>query len=269
MMLFFTPPKNERNSNKFELLNFVLSINAWLLIPLLLFYLIFVGLEAAHFPNYVLAHFHFHLDGLIGLVLFNLSLFIVEKSKSSLPEKKTKITLFTYLAIIALTVYFAVGSSMLSVNTALIEDFYIFLHPRSSYDEKMYYRWGDFYRFMTFVSNNTPEDATIVIPPRRLPWYSRTGDMGLVRSFLFPRKLLEYTSENIPDVGSLPRGTYVLISWGEAECNIPDCYGWPKQPIQANRIIYKDPDSSAAIEIKENSIYNHGDSKYVYGLIKL
>lgn len=256
-------------SKKTKFLDWVLRINSILLLPLIIIYLTFIFIETSHFPNYVLSAFHFHLDGLVSLVLFCLSLFIIRKTKNEFPKVKTKFIWSIYLIVILLITYFGVVSASTTFNTALVEDFYVFLHPKATYDDKMYFRWGDFYRFMVFIENNTSENATIILPPRQLPWYSRTGDLGIVRAFLFPRNLIDHPSFDVPNFESLPEGTYILISWGEADCNVPNCYGWPRQTIKASEIIFKDPNSSKAIEIRENSTYDPKDTRYVYGLIKI
>lgn len=270
LVLFFVPSKKERDPKKYNLYDFIMSANVVLLIPLWTAYLIFVGIEAGHFTNYVLAAYHIHLDGLISIPLFSLSLFLTEKVKNSLPKVfllKPK-NLF-YFVLVILTAYFSVRNLASSANTALNADLYVFLHPTSSYEEKMYYQWGDFYRYMVFVKNNTLENAKIVIPPEQEPWVARTGDIQLVRAFLYPRQLIQYNGISIPDLQSLGPGTYIMVSWGDRECAAADCHGWPKQTIVARKIIYKDKNSSDVIETKENFIYKKDDYKYVYGLIKL
>ena len=263
LLLFFLPKKS-------KILDFVLKVNALMLIPLWIIYLIFVGIEAAHYTNYVLATYHIHLDGLISLPLFSLSLFLAEKIKvrfptAFLPKPKN----IFFFALIIITAYFSVKNLASSANTALNANLYVFLHPASSYDEKMYYQWGDFYRYMVFIKNNTAENAKIVIPPAQEPWLARTGDMQLVRAFLFPRELIQYREINIPDLDSLGTGTYLMVSWGDRPCNTQDCHGWPKQTIVAKEIFYKDKNSSEVIETRENFVYKKDDYKYVYGLISL
>ena len=258
LLLFFATKKS-------KLLNFILKTNAIILIPFGTIYLIFVGIEAAHYTNFVLATYNIHLDGLISIPLFSLSLFLVEKIKGKLPKPKN----IFFFALIIVIAYFSVKNLAFSANTALNADFYVFLHPASSYDEKMYYQWGDFYRYMVFIKNNTSENAKIVIPPGQEPWLARTGDMQLVRAFLYPRQLIQYKEINIPDLNSLGSGIYIMVSWGDRDCSAQDCHGWPKQTIVAKKIIYKDPNSSGGIETKENFVYKKDDYKYVYGLISL
>lgn len=269
LALFFVPYRKERKSKGFKILNFVLTANVILLIPLWAVYLVFAGIEVAHYTNYVLTAYRIHLGGLISIPLFSLSLFWAEKVKNSLPKVfLPKPKNIIYFALVILAAYFSVRNLAASANTSLIGNLYVFFHPTSSYDEKMYYQWGDFYRYMVFIKTNTPENAKIVIPPEQEPWLARTGDIQLVRAFLYPRQLIQYSQIIILDLRSLEPGTYIMVSWGDRECNTDDCHGWPKQTIAAKKIIYKDPNSSGVIETKENFVYEKDDYKYVYGLIK-
>ena len=270
LVLFFVPSKKDRDSNKFNFYDFTMSANAVSLTPLWIIYLIFVGVEAGHFTNYVLSTYHIHLDGLVSLPIFGLSLFLTEKIKNAWTKTTSvKKGNLIYLVLVLLIAYSLVRNLASSFNTAVEGNLYVFLHLRSSYDEKMYYQWGDFYRYMVFIKNNTPENAKIVIPPEQEPWVARTGDMQLVRAFLFPRELIQYNKITIPDLQSLEPGTYIMVSWGDRSCSVQDCHGWPKQTIIAKKIFYKDPNSSDVIETKENFVYEKDDYKYVYGLIKL
>lgn len=55
----------------------------------------------------------------------------------------------------------------------------------SSYDEKVRRRRG-WYDFISFIRENTPQDANILFPPGN---YEKTGDLGLNCYFLLPRRL--------------------------------------------------------------------------------
>jgi len=133
----------------------------------------------------------------------------------------------------------------------------------------MTYQWKVFYQFMVFVRNNTPEDATIVIPPEQDPWLMGSGNENFVRAFIYPRKIVQEPLE-IRDIKIYGENTYVLITWGKEACKPdPMCHGWPKQEIKARRIVFKDPNSTNVIEVRENTTYDPTDLKYVYGLIKL
>lgn len=250
------------------IMRFLLRINSFFLILISLVYLGFSLLEGAYYRNYVLATYHFHLDGLIMPVLFSLSIFLVGKFKDLVPRVSPKFTII-YSALVFFIVHFLVVNAIYDVNIAVSQDSYVAFHLQSSYDERMYYQWGIFYQFMVFVRNNTPKDATIVIPPQQDPWLMGSGNDNFVRAFIYPRKIVQETIM-IADLKSFGPNTYILIDWGKEACKPdPGCHGWPRQDIYAKKIIYKDPNSANVIETKENTIYKPSDDKYVYGLIEL
>ncbi len=74
----------------------------------------------------------------------------------------------------------------------------------SSYDEKMGRRrvWYD---FVSFIRENTPENANILFPADN---YEKIGDLGLNEYFLLPRRL--YTGDQ-QLLGSLKHPIYVVI----------------------------------------------------------
>jgi len=155
------------------------------------------------------------------------------------------------------------------LKNSLGEDIFIALHLNNSYDQKMYYQWGNFYNFMLFVKNNTPENASIVIPPQLEPWWSRSGNLFLVRSFLYPRNIIQYQTEEIPDVDLLPSNTYIMVAWGEWGCDMGVCKGWPEQTIKVKKAIYKDSNSVGVKETRENFVYDPVDTSNPFGLLKI
>lgn len=255
---------------KSKLSTLSIKLNNILLIPLFLFYLTFLLLEGSHFTNYILNVYRIHLDGLIVLVLFSFALFIVNKFKEEIPKPTNNIRL-AYSLIIFFITLFIVKNASLVADMAFNRNSYILFHLNDSYDQKMTYEWGKFYQFMVFARSNTPTDSTIIIPPMQDPWLMGSGNDHFVRAFLFPRKIIPKTliipEKDLQNFGS---NTYILMTWGKEACKPdPECHGWPRQDIQATRIVYKDPDSPEVIEVKQNTIYRLNGSQYVYGLIKL
>jgi hypothetical protein len=255
------------STSKSRFSDFILKINRFLLPVLSITYLSLAALEGAHYTNYVLATLRIHLDGLVLLVLFSLLLFLADKFKDLLPKRVHGLGVI-YPAMVFFIIYFVVRNLSYVTDQAVNRNFYIVFHLSNSYDQRMYYQWGDFYRFMTFVKNNTPVDATIIGPPEEDPWLMGSGNDRFVRVFLYPRKIISAT-KIIPDIKVFGPNTYLLITWGKEECQPTGCHGWPRQDIPAKKIFYKDPDSEKVIETKENVIYKLEDDKYVYGLIKL
>ena len=256
------------SASKSGILDLIIKINRILLILFSIVYLGLAAFEGAHYTNYILTIFRIHLDGMIILILFSFLLFLADRFKSLLPKKINQLGVI-YPAMILLIVYFIVKNLSYISDQAVNRDFYVFFHPKASYDEKMFYQWGDFYRFMVFVKNNTTPTASIVISPMIDPWLQGSGNVHFVRAFLFPRRIIQYQNDVIP-VESLEKGTFLLISWGSQDCKPdPVCHGWPRQTIKAAEIIYKNPNSDKVVEVKENSVYTLEDDRYVYGLIKL
>jgi len=261
VLLFIWPLKS-------RLLKFILKTSFATMAGLLLIYVWFSVVEATHYANYVLSKYHFSLEGLIYVLLFSVMVFIVPKIEI---QKLAKVEVKNFWQVIlflfaAYTVVVNVGGSL---KTASVSDIYVILHLKDSYDQKMYDEWGDFYNYMHFVKNNTPENANIVIPPQIEPWWTRSGNLRLVRYFLYPRNLIQYGTEEIPDVKSLPQGTYIMIAWGEWGCDQYGCKGWPEQTIKTKEAIYKNPNSFGVKEIKENFLYNPIDTSNPFGLLKL
>jgi hypothetical protein len=256
------------SDTRLKIVTFVLRVNRLFLLPLFLVYLGFSLLEGAHYANYVLANFRFHLDSLNLVVLFSLSIFLADRFKNIIPMVKGKLSV-VYILLVLLVVNFMIGNAAYISDMAFSRDSYILFHLGSSYDDRMYYQWRIFYQYMLFVKNNTPSDAIIVIPPEQGAWLMGTGEPNFVRAFLYPRKIIQGTLTDL-DTKSFGPNTFVLIAWGQEECKPdPGCHGWPRQDIKTSKIIYKDPNSDNVIETKENSVYKLSDDKYVYGIIEL
>ncbi|MGA3291913.1 MAG: hypothetical protein ABSC49_02060 [Candidatus Microgenomates bacterium] len=251
-----------------KLMKLVFKANTIFLTVISLIYIVLNLIEGANFTNYILNVYHIHLDGLVYVVIFSLFVFLISKFKSSFPGSIKGLGLL-YPAIVLAVTFFMVDNVPYITNMAVSRDSYILFHLGSSYDDRMYYQWGIFYQYMIFVRNNTPTDATIVIPPEEGAWLMGTGEPNFVRAFLYPRTITP-ESINIPNLQAFGPNTYILIAWGQEECN-PDsgCHGWPRQDIKVQKIIYKDPNSSSVIETETNAIYKLGGSQYVYGLIEL
>lgn len=251
----------------FKLIKMIFKLNKVLLLFLTVIYILLNFIEGAHFTNYVLNIFHLHLNGMVYLVLFSLLLHLSGKFKNEIPKSVKSLGLIYYPLVIFL-IFFIVKNTSLVTNTALTRSSYILFHLNSSYDDRLAYQWGIFYKFMVFVKNNTPPDATIVIPPEQGAWLMGAGEPYFVGSFLYPRKIVP-EKQLITDFKKYDSNTYFLIAWGQEECKPDGCHGWPRQEIKASKIIYKNPDSWDTIETKENIIYKLNSSPYVYGLLKL
>jgi len=253
-----------------KLANNIIKLNNIILVPLFLIYLVLILLEGSHFTNYVLNVFRLHLDGLVVVVLFSISIFLTNKFKDEIPKSVSSAKLLYYVIVFLLTLFLVKNASYV-FDMAFNRNSYILFHLRNSYDQKMTYEWGKFYQFMIFVKNNTPENATIITPPMEDPWRMGSGNPNFVRAFLFPRRIIQeskiISEKNITSFGP---NTYILITWGKEACKPdPDCHGWPRQDIYAKQIIYKMDNNEDVAEIKNNTIYQIHKSPYVYGIIKI
>jgi len=256
------------SSARSKLLKLILKINLWVLILTLTVYLIFAFIEASNYPNYVFSTYHINMSGLFYVLLFGFSLFVIGKTgvKKSEFIKSKSLWNFIFIFFVAFALVVNLG---ISTQKALEENFYVFFHFNDTYDQKMYFRWENFYTYMVFLENNTPKDATIVIPPQISPWWVRTGNLLLVRYFLYPRKMIQYGTELIPDVDSLPKGTFIMVAWGEFLCEQLGCHVWPIQPIKAREAVYKENNSASIKMIREDFLYDPKDKNIPFGLLKI
>lgn len=218
-------------------------------------------LEAYNYPNYVLSKFHLNLVGLVYVLIFSFAIYvanIIQKEKGISKKGFTKFILFCIL------VYALVINVGITFQNALTKDVYIGLHLRDTYDQKMLYQWGNYYSYMKFVKDNTPENATIIIPPQTSPWLS-SGNLLLDRYFLYPRNLIQF-GLTIPD--GQPKNAYIMIYKGEW-CDSHDCEIWPAQTIKATELIVKKPKSSEVEKIIKDYVYSPNNKEYSFGLLKI
>lgn len=253
---------------KRETTKLIKNINLIVLVFSTFSYLFFSYLEAANYVNYVLATYKISLEGFIYIPLFSAFLLILEKKEvKNLFNLKPDFWQIILPFFVIYALFVNIGKSL---NQAVNSNLYVASHLAETYDEKMQYQWGDFYEYMVFVKENTPEDADIVIPPHVAPWWNRSGDLNLVMSFLYPRSLIQYGTEEIPDVDALPKGSYILVAWGEWNCEVEGmCRGWPTQKLKVSKFIIKSSDSTQVKEIREDVTYDPADTSNPYGLIKL
>lgn len=252
---------------KSKLIKFFSEVFALISVPLFVIYIILLFAEASNYENYVLSVYGIHLNSLILLPIFSILIGLLGRAKTNI---KIRINLANFLFLFSATliIFYIIVNLSAVINSSLTDDVYILTHLNLTYDQKMEYSWGDYYDYMLFVRNNTPEDARIIIPPDMNPWTARTADTYLDRAFLYPRTLIQYHGLTIPEEKN-SADEYIMISWGLRDCNTAECHGWPKQRIYAKKIFYKDPKSPNVIETKQSLYYTKDDYKYVYGLIEL
>ena len=253
-------------------------------LPVFVFlYYVAVVTEAKNYPNYVFSTFHLNIDNFSYVVffdLFNVFLGQVKEYKNILiqvdksikagkafKENKT-VNVFwlnkLLISTLIILIFFFGATNLLQTGKQLIVDnIYIFLNRSFSYDEKMEAKWGLFYKYMRFVRDNTPQDSAIAIPPPVRPWLSE-GNSVLVRYFLYPRFLVtvenEFTTERKPDYYFLAKGLWK--AYDEKD------YGWPKDYIKAEKILYMDTESNIAREVEKDYDPSEPENLQSWGLIK-
>ncbi len=255
----------------------VLILHSILILLLLSTWTVFTILESLNFDNYIFSTFHINLSGLNLLVnysmilefalilLFNNKWFlkINFQKKNSVKLRDIRLVLFIFL-LVSLGNFVIVNSKSTLID-GLKRIIFISQHSAWTYEEKMEYNWGDFYRYMQMLVIHTPENAIILIPPAESHWLS-TGNSVLVRYFLFPRKVISCTTIYcLPPSGA----THVILSKGLwQDPTIP--YGWPKVTLDANNIKYFNLQSKEITNITgENYDPNLSLNQESWGVITL
>ncbi len=125
----------------------------------------------------------------------------MKKSKSNLVLVIQRVRHILMLIIFVVVFVLHVQGGIHLILGRLIQDL---KEIGSSYDKKMERRRG-WYDFISFLRENTPEDANILFPPGN---YEKIGNLGLNIYFLLPRKLC---TGNQKMLQSLKLPIYVVI----------------------------------------------------------
>ncbi len=125
----------------------------------------------------------------------------MKKNKSNLVLAVQRARYILVLIIFVVVFVLHVQGGVHLISGRLMQDF---RELGSSYDEKMIRR-REWYEFISFIRENTPEDANILFPPGN---YEKIGDLGLSYYFLLPRRL--YTG-NQQLLKTLELPIYVVI----------------------------------------------------------
>lgn len=128
----------------------------------------------------------------------------MKKSKSNLLLAVQRVRYILMLIIFAVVFVLHVQGGIHLILGRLMQDL---KEIDSSYDEKMRRRrvWYD---FVSFIRENTPENASILFPAGN---YEKIGDLGLNAYFLLPRNLCTGNQQKLQ---SLRPPIYVIILKG-------------------------------------------------------
>jgi hypothetical protein len=248
-----------KEQNVIEVLFF--KFNKFVILPVcVLIYLIMQLLESFHYNNYVFSTYHLQPSNFFYIVVFSSILGIVGKLINNKVQKLQFIVMVLPLLFIS--------NITKVVDSAIASDVFVLSHLNYSYSDKLRNSWGIYYDYMEFIKKNTPEDSSILLPPKAYPWFL-TGNIEFSRYFLFPRTLIN-GNEKDPRV-SLDSVDYVLIDYGESQItqfgytNI-----WPKFDIDGEYIIYWNPkDGSTKRSDTGKYSYSAQDNTNWWGIVKL
>jgi hypothetical protein len=254
--VFLTGDKhNALDSWIFKLNSIVFPVSA-------LIYIVMLFLESSHFPNYIFSTYHIQPANFLYIVLLSLGLFFVSQLTKQKPFFRNVFVSRCIIIFIFVSVYL---SGAVGVTQAVVfSDINVFSHINASYDFKMRELWGEYYDYAKFVKEYTPENASILVPPQKFPWAS-SGNVGVDRYFLFPRNLANGSFDGPLDVKSYDYVMLVWREWGGDEST----FGWPKVPIQAEKIIYFDPVTYSTTERLGNYDPKLVSADKAWGLIKI
>jgi len=143
----------------------------------------------------------------------------MKKNESNLVSTLQRVRFILMLIVFVVVFAAQFGRGIHPVLTHLVRDL---RDLGSSYDEKMRRRWGWYYDFISFIKENTPEDANILFPPQSNQ-YSKIGNLGLNSYFLLPRGLHHGNEQTVQ---SLTPPVYLVI-----------CKGFPPFEMEGLRIM--------------------------------
>ena len=278
IFLVFYQRLQDKSYKEGDLEKLVINFNSVLFLPLLILYMIMVVSNAKNYANYVFATYHIQPQNFINIVYLSFALlplnykfssrlkleYYFEKLRvfSKGKSKNTKEKLLLFFLVFLLLFYFV--DNFVKVTGRVFSDFvFIATHLNYSYDDKMRCVWGFYYDYMKFVRENTPPDSTILIPPQSYHWLS-TGNGGLNRYFLYPRKQIHGEVSSIPADGY----DYVLIAKGLWHSEGVD-WGWPKVYVKADKIWYIDPQTLKVSEFEKDFDPKDSFNMQAWGLIKV
>lgn len=279
------------NSKGTTLMSLVTSASYLASLVFSIIYYIMLSIESSNYPNYIFSVSHVNPDMFFYVLIFTtaiatfgfLSKYNIEnvnfnfinvpkKLPKKLPKNKIVLSFLNYkfqtivFMLFSMSFgYFVLKNFSLTSQRIVKSNIYILINKNASYDEKMFESWHFFYKYMKFIKDNTPESSFVAIPPPLRPWLSE-GNSVLVRYFLFPRYIVTIEDESgrkvVPD--------YYIISKGIWKASKDDDYGWPKEKIEAEEIIYLN-DTDFSTKVVKNVVYDPElkENKYGWGLIKV
>ena len=230
IIFFFTDDKfadKQRSRQK--------SLLKMLYLPLFVSSLLLIYVESINYSNFVFSKVHIQPQNLFALSTY---LLIYIFCLDFVNEKK----IIKYLILI---------TSFIQLNSIIKEG-------NKTYDDKLSRFYGKCYLSTQFINKLVPENGTLIVPPQDNSVWPCSGNVSLLRYFLYPRNLINYD-------GNLFPASYILIS-SESFPNKQKI--WPDFDIKDGEYYIFD--------FKNNQIKYTDEYKYVdnqtkgnWGLIKL
>lgn len=142
------------------------------------------------------------------------------------------------LVLLAIILLMALARNVKHVTSLTISRYEAMNNPSlENHDQKMRAAWPEFYDQVQFIRMNTDEQRPILHPPQVWPWHE-IGNQLLLRSFLFPRKLVSTKEDVFYEKLAATDEAYVVISQGNPGTNPEHMFvGWPRHPVPFS-IIY-------------------------------
>lgn len=208
----------------------ILRFNKLILIPSVVF--IFIALNYADMRNYtgyVFGTYHIHPQNLLLTSIFVTCLQSLSYYHLSLNQLKKNI----FPSILGIVVSYALISVGINSTWIIASNYNYLVRPDlRSYDARMEAVWGDFYKYIQFVRDNTESNSTIAHPPQVNPWQME-GNQLVSRYFLYPRQLNSTMDDFYP---AISKSDWLMISNGTPRFYPADFEGFPSEPIALSDI---------------------------------
>lgn len=232
-------------------------------------------LEQQNYPNFVFSHYHLHIGFFTNVLILNVYIILIEilldynflmlkfiKIPDLTPRNISKIVIL--LLIVAIISYPVIRTFINITKMMIYHASLVIKNPNLNFDERSRKVITN-YSYYKFLVEHTPESALIGVPPQRNPWLT-IGNIGMVRYFLYPRKI---TQE--PDKTKVPLGVdYLVISSGDW-ASMDGKYGWPESTVSAKRAwLYDIP--TGEVTTYENftfDIHSNPELRKAWGLLEL
>jgi len=132
---------------------------------------------------------------------------MMKKNKSNLVSTFRRLR-FILMVIVFVAAFIAhTQKESRIILKCFIQDLQYLKDINASYDEKMRRKWGWYYDFICFIKENTPEDASILLPPQNSR-YPKIGNLSFNGYFLVPRSLHHGNQETLQN---LKPPVYVVV----------------------------------------------------------